>query len=172
MLQQIIIHTPIWVWAILAFLIYRGVLASKDRELGLRAIFVIPLVMLALSMQGIAGSFGFNSVSAGNWLAGVLAGSALSWKLVNERNVTILPHKPGVLYRGSWGPMLLMMAIFLIKYCVNVMVAMNGQLHRDTVFVALVCLAYGLCNGLFLGKMLRVLAMYKQQAAATLQARI
>ncbi len=166
MLQQIITHTPVWVWAILAFLMYRGFLASKDRELGLRAVLVIPLVMLGLSAQGIAGSFGFNAVSIISWLASLLAGSVVSWKLVNEQNVKVLPHKARVFYRGSWGPLILMMAIFLIKYCVNVAIAINGPLRSDAAFIAVVCLAYGLFNGLFLGKMLKVLTMYKQQMAA------
>ncbi|WP_394780864.1 DUF6622 family protein [Undibacterium sp.] len=165
MLQQIIIHTPVWVWAILAYLMYRGVIASKDRELSPRAISLIPLIMLALSMQGIAGTFGFNLVSIGSWLAALLVGGALSWSMVNDRNVRILPEKSSVFYRGSWGPMMLMAAIFLTKYCVGVMIAMNGQLRSETGFAAIVCLAYGLFNGLFLGKMLRVLTMYKQQTA-------
>ncbi|MFZ6649258.1 DUF6622 family protein [Undibacterium sp. TJN25] len=169
MLQQIIIHTPLWVWAILAFLMYRGFIASRDRELSLKTVSVIPLVMLALSMQGIAGTFGFNLLSMGTWLAGLLAGGAISWSLVNDRNVRILPEKSAVFYRGSWGAMALMMAIFLTKYCVGVMIAINGQLRSETGFAAAVCLAYGLFNGLFLGKLLRVLTMYKQQADAVLQ---
>jgi len=170
MLQQIIIHTPIWVWAILAFLLYRGLLASRDRELGLKSIFVIPLVMLLLSLQGIAATFGFNLASTASWLASLLLGGAIAWRLVNERDVKILPQRAGVFYRGSWGPMLLMMAIFLIKYCVNVMLSIHAAWRGDTGFIALVCLAYGLFNGLFLGKMLRVLLMYKQQAAVLARA--
>lgn len=169
MLEQILIHTPAWVWALLAFLVYRGILASKDRELGLRAVLVIPLVMLLLSMQGIAGTFGFNIVSTGSWLATLLMGGAISWSMVNQQNVRILPQKAGVFYRGSWGPMALMLAIFLGKYCVSVMIAVHGQLRGDSAFMATVCLAYGLFNGLFLGKMLRVLTMYKQQATPTPQ---
>ena len=170
MFQQIITHTPLWVWAILAFLMYRGYLASKDRELGLRAIFVIPVVMLALSLQGIAGSFGFNEASVVSWVASALLGSVISWKMVTDRSVRVLPQKAGVFYRGSWGPMALMMAIFLVKYCVNVMIAINPSLRTDTTFIAVVCLTYGLFNGLFLGKMLKVLTMYKQQSSMLVQA--
>ena len=32
MIQQIVSHTPVYVWALLAFLLYRGYLASRDRE--------------------------------------------------------------------------------------------------------------------------------------------
>lgn len=170
MLQQIITHTPLWVWAILAFLMYRGFLASKDRELGLRAIFVIPAVMLVLSLQGIAGSFGFTEASVASWVASVLLGSVISWKSVNNTNVRVLPEKASVFYRGSWAPMALMMAIFLVKYCVNVIIAINPSLRLDTSFIAAVCLAYGLFNGLFLGKMLKVLMMFKQQSAMMVEA--
>ena len=53
MLAQIILNTPVWVWALLMFLIYRGILASADREISLKKTFIIPVVMLALSVQGI-----------------------------------------------------------------------------------------------------------------------
>ena len=35
-MQQLFSHTPLYVWAILAFLVYRGVLASRVREVSLR----------------------------------------------------------------------------------------------------------------------------------------
>jgi hypothetical protein len=71
MLQQILSHTPAYVWAILAFLVYRGVIASLDREVALKKLFIIPAVMLALSLHDLAGKFGFTSLSVpawpGNW---------------------------------------------------------------------------------------------------------
>jgi hypothetical protein len=45
--------TPIYVWALLAFLLYRGYLASKDREMSLFKVALIPLVMLGLALAGI-----------------------------------------------------------------------------------------------------------------------
>ena len=41
-MQQIILRTPLWVWVLLAFLVYRGMLASVNRETSLKKAFIIP----------------------------------------------------------------------------------------------------------------------------------
>jgi hypothetical protein len=73
MLQQLLINTPVWVWGLLAFLIFRGMLASVGRETGIRRLFIIPLVMLGLSMHGIAASFGADPFAVPVWLAATAA---------------------------------------------------------------------------------------------------
>ena len=54
MLQQIFSHTPLYVWAILGFLVYRGVLASRTREVTLRKLFIVPLVWRALDLPSLS----------------------------------------------------------------------------------------------------------------------
>eukprot|EP01034_Spumella_vulgaris_P000306 gene306-407_t len=72
MLQQILIHTPVYVWIILAILIYRGVAASKDRVVRYRSVFIVPAIMLALGLNGVASGFGLQSPAGAAWLAGML----------------------------------------------------------------------------------------------------
>lgn len=167
MLQQIIIHTPVWVWAILAFLVYRGILASRDRELNLKAITIIPVLMLGLAVQSMLASYGANLYGIFSWSVAMLTGAVLSWRMLKQEQVRILPGADKVLYRGSWMPMLMMLTIFMLKYCVNVMLAVNGAWRSDLAFIATSSVLFGLCNGLFLGKMLRVLHMARQQAATS-----
>jgi hypothetical protein len=81
MLQQILIHTPGYVWAILAFLIYRGLIACTDREVEFSKLFIIPSVMLLLSVQDLAGKFGLGGVTLAAWAAGAMASAFLTWKL-------------------------------------------------------------------------------------------
>ncbi|BBB63701.1 hypothetical protein UNDKW_5428 [Undibacterium sp. KW1] len=162
MLNQIISGTPMYVWAILGFLAYRGIKSSVDRELTVRAVVIIPLVMLALSVQGILSGFGADPVVMAAWLATMTAGAAVSWNMVSDKNVRILADKGTVFYRGSWGPLVMMMSIFVMKYVVNVALHVNPALHSNMLFAVISTALFGLFNGLFLGKMLRVLIMYKQ----------
>ncbi|MFZ6658444.1 DUF6622 family protein [Undibacterium sp. TJN19] len=162
MLNQIISGTPMYVWAILGFLAFRGIKASVDRELTVRAVVIIPLVMLALSAQGILSGFGTEPLVIAAWLATMAAGAAVSWNMVNDTNVRILADKGTVFYRGSWGPLVMMMSIFVMKYVVNVALHVNPALHTNMLFAVISTALFGLFNGLFLGKMLRVLMMYKQ----------
>ena len=162
MLQQIFSHTPPYVWAILAFLVYRGVLASRAREVTLRKLCIIPLVMLALSLSGVHGSFGFDGTAPFAWLAGALGGAALAWTLTDARKVTAIPERASVRRPGSWLPLALMLSIFCMKYAVAVTLAIAPAYAHAPGFVLPVCAAYGCFSGIFLGGLLRTVAIYRQ----------
>lgn len=162
MFNQIISNTPVYVWAILAFLAFRGIKSSVDREARVRSVVIIPLVMLGLSAHGILSGFGAEPQVIAAWIATIAVGAAVSWNMVSDKNVRILADKGTVFYRGSWGPLVMMMAIFVMKYIVNVALHVNPALHTNMQFALISTALFGLFNGLFLGKMLRVLIMNKQ----------
>ena len=160
-MQQLFSHTPTYVWAILAFLVYRGVLASRAREVTLRKLCIIPLVMLALSLSGVRGSFGFDGVAPFAWAAGALAGGLLAWSLTDARKLTACPERGTLRLAGSWLPLTLMMSIFCMKYAVAVSLAIHPAYAHATGFVLFVCVAYGCFSGIFLGGLLRTLSAYR-----------
>lgn len=161
MLQQILTKTPVWVWALLAFLIYRGLVASVDREVGLRKVFIIPVVMLALSIQGIASAFGADIAAAPVWLACTFAATLLAWRLTDTDGIRAYPERGSVALRGSWSTMVLVLGIFLTKYAVNVALSMHPELKQQFAFVATVCALYGLFNGIFIGQLLRIVSVFR-----------
>ncbi|MDL2354223.1 MAG: hypothetical protein QFF03_03075 [Pseudomonadota bacterium] len=164
MLQQIISHTPAYVWAILAFLIYRGLSASADREVEFSKLFIIPAVMLALSLQDLAGKFGLSGTSMAAWAAGAVVSTALTWKLGANR--VVAGKRPGsVMLRGSWVPLTLMMSVFCTKYTVAVLLAMQPQARQDVLVVVLVSSLFGLINGMFFGRLARDSSAWQQVQA-------
>lgn len=158
MLPQILNHTPTYVWAILAFLLYRGVAASRDRVLSYRSAFIIPGVMLALGWQSVANGFGMETPAGAAWLLGMLAGAALAW--LRSGPVTVDRAAGTVMQRGSWMPLALMLAIFCSKYAVAVALSIAPALRGDLRFALPVCLGFGLFNGVFLGRLLRIVAAW------------
>ncbi|WP_334685976.1 DUF6622 family protein [Janthinobacterium sp. CAN_S1] len=161
MLQQIFSHTPLYVWAILGFLVYRGVLASRAREVSLRKLCIIPLVMLALSLSGVHGSFGLAGSAPFVWATGTLAGAALAWTLLDTHKIVAIPERSSVQRPGSWLPLILMMSIFCMKYAVAVTLAVAPSTAHASAFIVPVCLAYGVFSGLFLGGLLRTVSVYR-----------
>ena len=161
-MQHIFSHTPLYVWAILGLLVYRGVLASRAREVSLRKLCIIPLVMLALSLSGVQGSFGFAGSAPFAWAVGALAGAALAWMLTDPRKIVAIPQRASVRRPGSWAPLILMMSIFCMKYAVAVTLAIAPGYAHETGFSVPVCLAYGGFSGIFLGGLLRTGAVYRQ----------
>ncbi|SFC26306.1 DUF6622 family protein [Collimonas sp. OK412] len=166
MFAQIISHTPTWVWALLAFLVYRGVVASADREVTLKKVSIIPLVMLALSWQGIAATFGVTPLTVGCWLASAGIAAALNWQLFRKDRIVAYPERGVLFQRGSWLPLALMMAIFVTKYAVAVLLAIQPPLAHNAVFAAAICALYGVFNGMFIGRLLRIVALYRNAQPA------
>lgn len=166
MLQQILINTPIWVWALLVFLIYRGVLMSRDRQVTLRATFILPLLMLGLSLQGLVQHFGIRFESVGLWLLAAVCASILYAKFFGKSGVHVVSERL-IQLQGSWIPLILMMLIFFLKYCENIAVVVQPELRSDAMFMSLCSISFGIMNGLFFGKLLRVLSLltkHKQPA--------
>ena len=160
MLNQILTHTPLYVWAILAFLILRGVLAMRTREIALNKLFIIPIVMLVLSLQDIAAKFGMTGLPVVVWTVAATATTALMWQFCAPR---VMPAAtPGrVIVRGRKLPLVLLLAIFVTKYVATMVVAVQPHLRGDTLFMALVCALFGAFNGYFLGHLARDLRAYR-----------
>ena len=165
MIQQIVSHTPVYVWALLAFLIYRGWLASQDRETSLRKVALIPLVMVGLSVTSINGNGPLGDGVWGLWALGAVASAAAIWQF-SRREIMVNRAAGTVLQRGSWMPLALMVAIFVTKYTVAVMSAMHPELPHSVPFAASVALLYGVFNGLFLGRLARYAAAWQRQPGA------
>ncbi|MTW14203.1 hypothetical protein GM658_26670 [Pseudoduganella eburnea] len=157
MLQQIVSHTPAYVWAILGFLVYRGVAASRDRILPVRQVFILPLVMLALGLQSTVNGFGLASPAGAAWLLGLAAGVAMMWKGAGQG--AVLDRAAGtVQLRGSWLPMALMMTIFVGKFAMAVALAAQPGLRASLAFALPACALFGAFSGAFMARPLRVAA--------------
>ncbi|MFZ6755052.1 DUF6622 family protein [Undibacterium sp. Dicai25W] len=166
MLQEILTHTPLWVWFILLFLVSRGMKASKDRVMSFKSMVILPVFMLLWSLQGIYQHFGMQAAVIVCWSTGCLLGLGLIFVFGNKQAMSLLPD--GQLHmRGSWKPMILLLTMFSIKYVENVIVAMKPALKTEIGFVSTTCLIYGLMNGLFLANLLRVIYLTSIKNAST-----
>lgn len=170
MLYQILVHTPLWVWAILLALLWLGLVQSVPRQATLRRVVLLPLAMTGLSLYGSSSNFGAIGASWVMWAGAALA--TLLWVASSElptgvryddaRRVFSLP--------GSLVPLGLMMAIFLTKYVVGVMLAMQPALAHDMATAAIVASLYGAMSGLFMGRTARLLRLAHASGAKPVQA--
>ncbi len=153
MLQQIVTRTPFYVWIILGVLVWRGIAASRDRVVPRRQVFVIPAVMAVLALQEIAHRFGLDAMALAPWLAGATLGAAVGWRTA----APLAQAGNGVLQRGSWLPLVLMLAVFFTKYTVAVSCAVQPALAQQAGFAMTASALFGIFNGLFAGRALRAL---------------
>lgn len=152
MFSRIIVNTPLWVWGLLAALIALGVSQSLPRRLSVRRATIVPLVLLALSFAGVMSTFPQPAMPLAAWAAGLAVALAIGAPLVQPRGArwdaaSALLHVP-----GSWMPLVLILALFLLKYGVGVALALQPGLVRITIFDVAIGTAYGLFSGLFLAR--------------------
>ncbi|MFJ9532102.1 DUF6622 family protein [Herbaspirillum sp. NPDC101396] len=170
MLQQIIIHTPLWVWAMLAFLVYRGWAASADRETPLFKVALVPLLLLALSLHGLYAQSHADALALTAAALMALGSGFLSWTAAGRGGIAPHPAHGTVWLRGSWLPLLMMISVFAVKYTVAVLQAMHSGHARGAVFTLAVSLLYGLFMGLPVGRLLRIVHLYRQAQSPAAQA--
>ncbi|CUI06027.1 DUF6622 family protein [Massilia antarctica] len=160
MLIQILTHTPLYVWAILALLVYRGVVALREREMTLGKMFIIPLIMLALSLQDIAAKFGTAFLPLSAWASGAVVMTLLVWKF-GSAGISAGATPGKVRVHGSWVPLAMMLAIFFTKYATAVTLVVQPQASHNALFSMLVCALFGVFNGYFLGGLARNLTCWQ-----------
>ncbi|WP_312518962.1 DUF6622 family protein [Massilia sp.] len=153
-MSQILTHTPVHVWAILAGLIALGVSAMRDREMTPRRLAILPLAIVVLSLSDIGNKFGFGALSLGAWAMGCIAAVMLTMRFARSRIAA--SNTPGrVRVGGSVAPLAIMMAVFCTKYATAVMLALRPELAGAAQAVLGVCAVSGLFNGVLLGRMMR-----------------
>lgn len=70
-------HTPGWVYAVFAALLFLGWQQSRNRALSRWRLALLPALMLGLSLNGVASSFGWGVPQIACWAAGVTTASVL-----------------------------------------------------------------------------------------------
>jgi hypothetical protein len=157
MIVEILRHTPVWVFLILAALVYLGARRVRTSQIPARQLFVMPVAMAGLSLFGLYQAFGASPVAAATWILLFALLLATGW---------ILPTNPGVQYSsatrrihvpGSWLPLALMLTIFFLRYVIAVSLAMHPSLRIETPFVAGIGAVYGLSAGCFAARALMTL---------------
>lgn len=162
---QILTHTPLYVWAILAFLVWRGLAEMRTRALAPQRLFILPLVMLALSWQDIVARLGANGAVVAAWSAGCVLAGVAAWRFGRTRIAA--SSQPGrVQVRGSRAPLALMMAVFAVKYATGVALAIQPQLGRQAAVALAIGALYGVFNGVFLGRLARDAAALRGMSLA------
>jgi hypothetical protein len=146
----ILAHTPVWVWGLLVLLLALGTLYLRERRVSRARLSLVPLGLAALSISGVLSGFGAAGVVA--WLLGVGLAFAINTQLRWTRGA----RREGAAFVL---PLVLMLAIFVLNYALNVWRAMaaQGGAAPSTAVGLGVSLLFGVLSGLLAARAWRVL---------------
>jgi hypothetical protein len=111
-LLTVVAHTPIWVWALFAFVLFMGVTRTRDRTVPLWRMLLMPGVLSLISLSGLVNA---NLASLPAIVLGFLAGGTAGWLLVNPTGVRRLAGGR-VCLRGEWWTFLQIVLILVFRY--------------------------------------------------------
>ena len=171
MLLQIILHTPKWVFAVFALLLWLGCRQLLTGQVSLAKVTVMPVAMTGLSLAGVISAFGDSP------------GALLGWAVAAAALVLVVLQQPlpaATRYdrdarkfhvAGSAVPLVLMMGIFFTKYAVGVSLAMHPELRQQASFAAAIPMLYGAFSGIFAARAVRLWKLAIRTDAMAVQAR-
>lgn len=159
MIFIILSHTPVWVWGLLAALMALGLSQTRQREVAPWRLLMLPLVLLGLGLWSMAPGFIALPLSAPVWLAALGVGVALLASRPARAGTRWLPAEQRLRLPGSWMPMLLIVAVFSLRYAANVGMAFNPGWRSAPWLLLPLALLYGGLSGLFLGRSLALLKL-------------
>ena len=149
--MQILSHTPAWVWIVFLSLVILGYLQSHDRSVSAARLFILPAVMIALAVYGIASAFGFSFLAIAIWAIGFALPVVSLISFLTPQGVYLTPS--GLFnIPGSWLPFALMMSIFSVKYVLGVVSARHLPVIANPWFIGFISLLLGVLSGIFLAR--------------------
>jgi hypothetical protein len=152
---EVLSHTPIWVWALLAFLISRGVVAMRPRVVSPARVLIVPVVFFIWGLTSLIGAGDAVALKLGLFVVGLLAGLAAGWALAAAMPAPRLARETGMLAMpGSPIPLTLIVVAFASKYVGAVALAIVADPALRAEIAALLAAVGGLFAGLFWGRTL------------------
>jgi hypothetical protein len=131
---RILANTPLWVFALLAYLIWQGWRARRPRTQAIWRMLVVPLVffLMGLSRLVLARDHALEPILA--WLvAAVLFGALGLW---SGPKLLTVDRARGVVSRpGSAGPLIRNLTVFSLQYGVAVATAMKLEPHAAVAII-------------------------------------
>ena len=166
---DIVRQTPLWVAGVLAGLAWLGFSATRSRRVHLARLLAMPAIMGALALWGVQSAF----ISTGQlptllalWALCYAAVLAVGSRLAAPAGARYDAAARSFHLPGSWVPMGLILAVFLMKYGIGVQLAMEPALAHQSRFACVVTALYGALSGLFAARSLRVLRLARPAGPA------
>jgi hypothetical protein len=163
--SEIVSHTPIWVWFVMAYGIWVGVRAFSERKVSLTMASLLPIVFFGLSLSSLIGVAERSPAVGLVWLLAVAAGVVLGWFYLSAEPLEVHRGRGTLLVPGTWAVLVLFVVIFITKFTYGIEQATNPDLASSLVFQVVVFALSGLSTGIVTGRTTRLYNRYFQAAA-------
>ena len=170
-LQQTLLDTPWWVYAIFIYVIYRGIRASQTRVIPLARLFILPLIIVVFASHTLLAMTTLSGDLVINWVLTLIVGFLIGWWLTKIRDIKVDQEKGLLQISGSWISLIVILFIFGSHYYVGYMTAVHPEVVQQTFFAHIIFALNGITMGIVVGRLAHYLYCYKTQASVSLEYR-
>jgi hypothetical protein len=157
---QILVHTPWWVYALFAFLVWRGISACRPADVTLYHLALVPALLTGWGLTDLARRYGAELAALAPWLLALAIGIAVGAAIL--RGVPVRDDRGrGIIHRPADFTVLpLILLAFGIKYSFAVAAALSPDLLLDANYRLADLGTSGFFAGIFVGKFTRYVRVY------------
>lgn len=121
MILDILRATPVWVFALFAWLLWMGVARLRTRVRRVRSLWIAPALFVAWGLSGLHGRAGPLAPTLACWIAGAVAGAVIGRRI---EPMPVVDRASGAVGQaGSAVPLLRNLALFGAHYLLHVAAA-------------------------------------------------
>ena len=144
----VVVHTPAWVWPLYALLLFLGFQRTRDSQLQLWRVLMLPIVVTLFAVFTFIGA-GLGALPV--TLLGLVIGSSAGWQLEREGGTRRLPDGR-IWLRGEWWSFAQIVLVMIFRYAVNVVAALAPVLNADPTWHFGTAFISATLSALFLGR--------------------
>ena len=162
--------TPLWVWALFAFLVFLGLRAFRTSTTSLPRLAILPGVFFVWGIYGVVAAFGATPSHLGVWLAAFVVGIGCGTLLA--RATTLEADRANGLVRIAGGPstLILILMIFAAKYVFGFLHATQPAAFADARWWMSEIALSGALSGMFAGRLVGLWRAYRSAPQVNLAA--
>ncbi|NVN85132.1 MAG: hypothetical protein HXX15_03490 [Rhodopseudomonas sp.] len=158
--MQILVNTPIWVFALLAFLAWQGGQALRPTTRPIWRVLIVPAVFLLMGLSRLVlGGKAASLVLI--WFAA--AAVFLTVALIRGAGAIDVDEQGNVVRPGSVVPLVRNLTVFLLQYAVAVVAAMKLDAFAGVAIAGQA--VSGACSGYFLGWGIALVRAWRAKSA-------
>jgi hypothetical protein len=160
-IQQIITNTPIWVWVLLAYLLFIGIRALRPGTAPLWRIAIMPMIFFVWGLASLYSMHGLGLSRVLPWAVALVAGIAIGMLIASLQ--PIRADKTRHLVRTAGGPLtlILIVLIFTTKYEFGFLQATQPALFAEPRFWLSEIAISGVLAGMFVGRFAGLVQHYR-----------
>lgn len=158
---------PVWVWALLALLLFLGIRSLRTRSAPVASLVALPLAFFGLSVSNLLPLDGLAPLRIGVWIVALAIGTIPGWFVVKPQLIAVDRARRRITMPGSVMPLILMLAAFAGGFYFGYLFARYPELKTDPATLILASTYRGLMSGYFLGQTLRLFRLYFRAPQST-----